>query len=246
MPRTPTHLIVGLLTAAVLAGCGTAAPEPRQTTQSSTLGSAPGFVVSDAQFEQIFPNRDKFYSYGSLVRAFDAFPVFATVGDEDTRKREAAAFFANVYHETQGLRLVVEANTANYGNYCDAGLSYGCPAGRDSYYGRGPVQLSWNYNYRAAGDSIGLDLLDDPGVVKRDETVAWKTALWFWNTQASAMSATAHSAMGDGQGFGATIRVFNGALECDGHNAAQVQDRVDAYLRIAGVLGVSPGENLRC
>lgn len=249
MTRKPQRLIAGLLTAAVVVGCGTAntAPDPLQTARSSsTVGAATGFIVSKAQFEQMFPDRDKFYSYDGLVRELDAFPSFATVGDDDTRKREAAAFFANVDHETDGLRGVVEANTANYGNYCDASFSYGCPAGRDAYYGRGPVQLSWNYNYHAAGASLGLDLLNDPSIVQRDETVAWKTALWFWNTQASGTPTTAHGAMVDGQGFGATIRVFNGRLECDGHNPDQVQDRADAYLRITGVLGVSPGDNLRC
>jgi predicted chitinase len=242
-------MIAGLLTVFVVAGCGTSnkAPDPFQTGRSPSASSAaPGFIVSKAQFEQMFPDRDTFYSYDGLVGVLGAFPSFTTIGDDNTRKREAAAFFANVDHETDGLRVLVEADAANYGNYCDESVSYGCPAGHDAYYGRGPVQLSWNYNYRAAGASLGIDLLNDPDIVQRDETVAWKTALWFWNTQASGTPTTAHRAMVDGQGFGATIRVFNGALECDGHNPDEVSDRVAAYLRITGVLGVSPGENQRC
>jgi predicted chitinase len=174
------------------------------------------------------------------------FPSFATTGDHEARLREAAAYFANIAHETDGLRTVVEADPANYDNYCDMSVPYGCPAGHAAYFGRGPVQLSWNYNYHAAGLALGLDLLADPGLVQRDEGVAWKTALWFWNTQAAGTSSTAHSAILGRGGFGETIRIINGALECDGQNPAEVQDRVDAYQRITTLLGVAPGENLRC
>jgi hypothetical protein len=253
MTRIARLLIAGLLATATVTGCGggakpvnpfptgdAGAPEP------SGPGRSAEFVVSQAQFEQMFPDRDPFYDYDGLMRSIGSFPSFATTGDHATRLREAAAFFANIDHETDGLRVLVEANTANYGNYCDAGKPYGCPAGNDAYFGRGPVQLSWNYNYRAAGDALGLDLLTDPGVVARDEGVAWKTALWFWNTQASGSPQTAHGAMVGGAGFGATIRVFNGEQECDGHNPQQVRDRVDSYQRITKLLGVAPGDNLSC
>ncbi|MFE2597800.1 chitinase [Streptomyces sp. NPDC059396] len=91
-----------------------------------------------------------------------AYPKFAASGDHTTRKREAAAFLANVSHETVGLRNVVERNTSNYPHYCDSSQPYGCPAGQSAYYGRGPLQLSWNFNYKAAGDALGIDLLHDP------------------------------------------------------------------------------------
>ncbi len=79
------------------------------------------------------------------------------------KKQEAAAFLANVSHETGGLVHVVEQNQANYPHYCDWGQPYGCPAGQAAYYGRGPIQLSWNFNYKAAGDALGIDLLNNPG-----------------------------------------------------------------------------------
>ena len=161
-------------------------------------------------------------------------------------RREAAAFLANVYHETEGLKYVVEQNTAAYSTYCDPAKPYGCPAGNDAYYGRGPVMLSWNYNYRSAGVALNIDLLADSGLVQRDTAVAWKTALWFWNTQASGTAGTAHDDMVDNRGFGETIRVFNGVQECDGHNREQVQNRVDDYLRITSLLRVSPGDNVSC
>ncbi|MEU5538782.1 glycoside hydrolase family 19 protein [Streptomyces sp. NPDC020362] len=204
------------------------------------------FVVSEAQFNQMFPNRNPFYTYSGLVAALSAYPGFANTGSDTVRKQEAAAFLANVSHETGGLVYVVEQNTANYPHYCDWSQPYGCPAGQSAYYGRGPLQLSWNFNYKAAGDALGIDLLNNPSLVQTDASVAWKTGLWYWNTQSGPGTMTPHNAMVGSAGFGQTIRSINGSLECDGKNPAQVQSRVDAYQRIVQILGTSAGGNLYC
>ncbi|WP_269745428.1 chitinase [Paenibacillus sp. P22] len=120
------------------------------------------------------------------------------------------------------------------------------PAPGKQYYGRGPLQLSWNYNYGAAGIALGLPLLNNPDLVAQDASVAWKTALWFWNTQTGAGTMTGHNAMVNSKGFGETIRTINGALECNGRNPMQVQSRTVQYKRIASILGVTPGDNLGC
>ena len=204
------------------------------------------FVVSEAQFNQMFPSRNSFYSYSGLTAALSAYPGFANTGSDTTKKQEAAAFLANVNHETGGLVYIVEQNTANYPTYCDWSQSYGCPAGQAAYYGRGPIQLSWNFNYKAAGDALGIDLLNNPWLVQNDSAVAWKTALWYWNTQTGPGSMTPHNAMVNGAGFGQTIRSINGSIECDGKSPAQVQSRVDAYTRFTSILGTSTGANLYC
>ncbi|WP_046257372.1 chitinase [Streptomyces sp. WM6386] len=210
-------------------------------------GTTPsGFVVSEAQFNQMFPNRNSFYTYGGLTAALSAYPGFAGTGSDTVKKQEAAAFLANVNHETGGLVHIVEQNTANYPTYCDWSRPYGCPAGQAAYYGRGPIQLSWNFNYKAAGDALGIDLLGNPWLVQNDSAVAWKTGLWYWNTQSGPGTMTPHNAMVDQAGFGQTIRSINGSLECDGKNPAQVQSRVDAYNRFTSILGVAPGANLYC
>jgi predicted chitinase len=209
-------------------------------------GNPGGFVVTNAQFDSMFPNRNPFYTYSGLVAALSAYPAFAGAGSDTVRRQEAAAFLANVNHETGGLVYVVEQNTANYPHYCDWGQPFGCPAGQAAYYGRGPMQLSWNYNYRAAGDALGIDLLNDPWRVEREAAVAWKTGIWFWMTSTGAGSMTGHNAMVNGAGFGQTIRTINGALECDGKRPDLVQARVAAYQRFTGLLGVPPGGNLYC
>jgi predicted chitinase len=205
-----------------------------------------GFVVSESQFNQMFPGRNSFYTYSGLVAAMSAFPGFAKTGSDTVRKQEAAAFLANVHHETGGLVYVVEQNTANYPHYCDWSQSFGCPAGQAAYYGRGPIQLSWNFNYNAAGNALGIPLLTNPWLVERDAAVAWKTGLWYWNTQTGPGTMTGHNAMVNGAGFGQTIRSINGSLECDGRNPAQVQSRVNNYQKFVGLLGVPAGANLYC
>jgi predicted chitinase len=218
----------------------------QQWNTEQVTGSGVGFVVSEAQFDQMFPDRNPFYTYDGLVAAIAAYPAFATTGGETVQQQEAAAFLANVSHETAGLVYVVEQDTANYPNYCDPGQPYGCPAGNAAYYGRGPLQLSWNFNYKAAGDALGVDLLDNPDLAATDAAVSWKTALWYWITQNGPNTITAHDAMVNGAGFGQTIRSINGTLECDGSNPGEMQDRVNLYTQFTQILGVAPGANLTC
>ncbi|GHJ47603.1 chitinase [Catellatospora sp. TT07R-123] len=217
--------------------------QPPASTPPTNPG---GFVVSEAQFNQMFPGRNSFYTYSGLVAALSAYPAFAGTGSDTVRKQEAAAFLANVSHETGGLVYIVEQNTANYPHYCDYTQSYGCPAGQAAYYGRGPIQLSWNFNYNAAGNALGLPLLTNPWLVETDASVAWKTGIWYWMTQNGPGTMTPHNAMVNGAGFGETIRSINGSLECNGGNPGQVQSRVSKYQQFVGVLGVPAGNNLSC
>ncbi len=207
-------------------------------------GDPSGFVVSSAQFNQMFPNRNPFYTYAGLVDAMAKFPAFAKTGSDTVRRQEAAAFLANAHHETGGLVHVTEVNKSN--DLCDESQPYGCPAGTYAYYGRGPIQLSWNFNYKAAGDALGLNLLANPYLVEQQSSVAWQTALWYWMTQNGPGTMTPHAAMVNGRGFGETIRSINGSIECNGGNPAQVQSRVNSYQSFTSILGVNAGGNLYC
>ncbi|MFF0446527.1 glycoside hydrolase family 19 protein [Streptomyces sp. NPDC004609] len=204
------------------------------------------FVVSEAQFNQMFPKRNPFYTYKGLTDAMKAFPKFAHTGTDTMRKQEAAAFLANISHETGGLFYIKEINEDNYPHYCDRDQPYGCPAGQAAYYGRGPIQLSWNFNYKTAGDYLGIDLLQDPWEVERNPAVAMMTGLWYWNTQDGPGPVTGHDAMVSGAGFGQSIRSINGALECDGKNPRQVESRITRYRNFTQILGVPMGSNISC
>ncbi|MFD0427911.1 chitinase [Streptomyces zhihengii] len=202
-------------------------------------------MVSEAQFNEMFPNRNAFYTYSGLTAALDAYPGFSNTGSDTVKKQEAAAFLANVSHETGGLVHIVEQNQANYPHYCDTTQPYGCPAGNDKYYGRGPVQLSWNFNYKAAGDALGIDLLNNPDLVQNDAAVAWKTGLWYWNTQSGPGTMTPHDAMVNGAASARPYAPSTAAWSATGQ-PGQVQSRIDNYQRFTQLLGVEPGGNLSC
>ncbi len=81
-------------------------------------------MVSRAQYQRMFPDKNAFYTYDALVGAMNRFPGFARTGTETVKKQEAAAFLANVSHETGGLRHIVEQDTSNYPKYCDTGPAH--------------------------------------------------------------------------------------------------------------------------
>lgn len=123
--------------------------------------------------------------------------------------------------------------------YCDSALAP-CAAGQQ-YYGRGPIQLSWNYNYQAAGKALGFDGINNPDIVASNATLSFETAVWYW------MTHTCHDAMVNGKGFGATINAINGGLECGPEaNQAQQQNRINLYKSFCSIFGVDPGGNLTC
>ncbi|WP_394621152.1 chitinase [Lentzea sp. JNUCC 0626] len=207
--------------------------------------TAAPYIISDAQFNQMFPSRNSFYTLAGLRNAINWSGRFANEGSDTIKKQELAAFLANVSHETGGLYYIREINQS--GDYCDESKPYGCPAGTRQYYGRGPIQLSWNYNYKAAGDYLGIsDLLQRPDQVATNATTAWKTAIWYWMTQNGPGTMTPHAAMTGSRGFGQTIRSINGSLECGGRNPGAVESRVSKYRQFTGIIGVAQGSNLYC
>jgi chitinase len=118
--------------------------------------------------------------------------------------------------------------------------------------------LCRNYNYGAASVPVGYDILSNPNQVANDPTLAFKTALWFWTTAASATEPSCHDVMvgnwtpsstdvADGRepGFGETINIINGGIECGQPNTA-ASNRINYYENFCSQLNVSPGSNLDC
>ncbi|XP_027149796.1 endochitinase EP3-like [Coffea eugenioides] len=201
-------------------------------------------VVTDAFFSGISDQAGSscagkgFYTRSAFLEAQNLYSEFGTVGSVDDSKREIAAFFAHVTHETGHMCYIEEIDGPSK-DYCDeSNTQYPCTPGK-GYYGRGPIQISWNFNYGPAGESIGFDGLTEPETVATDNVISFKTALWFWMNNC-------HDLITSGQGFGATIRAVNGQLECDGANPDTVSARVEYYAEYCNQLGVDPGDNLRC
>ena len=270
--------------------------------------------LSEKQFNDLFPQRDKFYSYAAFIKAINEmsrikvkivrraasvyqftrtdkktgkavvvrqdpdwnegwakkkpdssytidYSNFCTEGSTQTCKKELAAFFAHIAHETRhgenekyndGLMLIHESNTTL--SYVNDNDTYP-PAPGKKYYGRGPIQLSYNGNYGYASDCIFGNknlLLNNPDLVETDPVTAFKTAIYFWMTP-QTYKPSAHDVMtGKWQpnaadkaanrlpGFGMTIDIVNGELECNkGENVYSMNDRIGFYQYFLKKFGAS-------
>lgn len=80
-----------------------------------------------------------------------------------TDLREAAYLLATVHHETARTYLPVREAYWLSEDWRRTHLRY------YPWYGRGYVQLTWERNYRHAGERIGLDLTTDPDVVMQPQ-----------------------------------------------------------------------------
>ncbi|RZC64096.1 hypothetical protein C5167_025857 [Papaver somniferum] len=180
-----------------------------------------------------------FYSHGAFLDALSSYDRFGRAGTQDDSKREIAAFFAHASHETERFCFTEEKDGATK-YYCnETDLQYPCAPGK-LYYGRGPLQLTWNYNYGPAGQENNFDGLNNPEIVANDPAVSFRTALWYW-------MRSVHKIITSGQGFRATIEAINGALECGNlAESGKVESRVNYYTTYCSQLKVAPGDNLRC
>ena len=278
------------------------------SSNSNTNNVAPKISVtsflSEKQFNDLFPQRDPFYTYAAFIKAVKAMALikvkvvrraisvyqftrtdkstgqstvirqdedwnedwakkkpdssyvidydnFCSEKDIQTDKKELAAFFAQIAHETRhgengkyndGLMLIHESNTTL--PYVADNDAYPAVPGH-KYYGRGPMQLSYNGNYGYASDCIFGDkkmLLNNPGLVETDPVIAFETAIYFWMTP-QTYKPSAHDVMtskwqpnaadkaaGRTPGFGMTINIINGQVECGkGDNMESMNDRIGFY-----------------
>jgi len=258
---------------------------PTPAPSQSSGGNGIGAWFSLADFEAFFPNINNaactganFFTHDALVQAAKAFPSFANSGNIDQDKLELAAFLGQTSHETTGGWATAPGGPQAWGycfkeergcetgsctGYCAAGnpcASQGfdctCAAGQ-TYQGRGPVQLSWNYNYAAFSQYIYGDasvLINDPSQVATNATLAYQAGLWFWMTAQNpkpschdAMTGAwqptaADTAVGRVPGYGMVTNIINGGLECSMPTNSKVVDRVEYYKRYAGVLNVAVDE----
>ncbi|CAL5050250.1 unnamed protein product [Urochloa decumbens] len=248
-------------------------------SQCTACGSGVGSIVSQSLFDQMLLHRNDsacpakgFYTYAAFIAAANSFHGFGTTGSLDTQKREVAVFLAQTSHETTGGfgwptapdgpyswgYCFKEENGGGAGaDYCQPSTRWPCAAGK-KYYGRGPVKISYNYNYGPAGQAIGQNLLGNPDLVATDATVSFKTAIWFWMTPQSPKPSSqdvitgqwtptiADVFVGRLPGYGLITNIINGGHEC-GHGVnSLVTDRIGFYMRYCDILGVSYGANLDC
>lgn len=206
------------------------------------------------------------------------FADFLNTNSEQNNKRELAAFLANISKETTGgWQMPIgggsEGDYANWGLYFVHEVGYNSSNGAGTYsqasstyppnpnvgyYGRGPIQLSWNYNYGQFSKFLYNDisvLLDNPDLVQQDGVLAFKSAIWFW-MMPQCPKPSCHQVMqgvwlpesGEYaapkmylQGFAHTNNIINGGLECRSSSSPAFTQKVvlrselyKHYLRILG------------
>lgn len=211
------------------------------------------------------------------------FADFVNTNSATNNKRELAAFLANISKETTGgwqtpvggnspgdyaqwgLYFVHEVgytNTNSAGTYSQVSTEYPANPAK-GYYGRGPIQLSWNYNYGQFSKFLYNDvsvLLNNPDLVQQDGVLAFKSAIWFW-MMPQCPKPSCHQAMQElwlpqtgeytatkmyKKGFAHTNNIINGGLECRNTSTAAFTQKVvlrsELYKYYLGILGVSASE----
>lgn len=242
--------------------------------------------LNEKKWNELFPNRLKqkvkslntsttdFYSLKAFVTAACHFPDFLT-GSSVTQKRELAAFLANIAQETSGgwadapggyfkwgLYFAEEKQDSIKNIYADITKKNYPPVNGKSYLGRGPKQLSWNYNYGQFSEAwfgVKDSLLNHPEMLVQDPVLSFASAIWFWMTP-QFPKPSCHDIMtgnwkptandlqkGRIPGFGATVNVINGGVECgNGTELEKTGYRYKYYLYFCQYFHVSPGDNISC
>ena len=124
-------------------------------------------ILPESRFMALFPDKNAAYTYTNFLRAIGKFP--AICNNTSNCPKILAVMFAHFQQETAGLFFLEEINK---GAYCATwtdwvAAAYPCTEGKE-YYGRGALQLSWNYNYGAFSNAMYGDasvLLEKPELV---------------------------------------------------------------------------------
>jgi len=255
------------------------------------------FILSEDNYEELFPRRHPSYTYTRFIQAIGIFPaVCSYVGSEkqsdDICRKTLATMFAHFAQETgnhnpsdkeyeewrQGLAALREQGCTDtspgcgYNENCEDKDSltkkWACGTDRSGkwkkYYGRGAKQLSYNFNYGQFSQAMfgdGRILLDHPDFVA-DTWLNMASATWFYATPQPPKPSMLHVIDGTWvpnqedrrngikPGFGATINIINGGLECnkpDGRESNQARNRIEYYKQFAWYLYVDyEDEELGC
>lgn len=225
------------------------------------------------------PNGQWYYTYDNLIAGMAKMEKFASDSSENTNKLEIAAFLANIAQET-GVGIEADPDYGGPGcfiqeinkygstdyNSSACGVDYTCAAA--GYCGRGPHQLSWNYNYKSFGEAmdVGLEYVTDPDILTKTPDIGIAGSIWFWghaelntdwpsdipfkpsahNVIVGKWTPTERDATICGRtraSLGVITNIINGGLECGDRSTAagraNAAKRVTYFNNIAGVLGAT-------
>ncbi len=179
------------------------------------------------QLQQIFPNARSLA--GVFICALNEAMLNRKI---DTPKR-AAAFLAQVGHESGELRYVRELGSDQYLSKYDNGILAArlgntpeADGDGQKYRGRGLIQITGRRNYLACSQALFGDdrLLGQPQLLEQPQW-ACESAAWFW--QSNGLNELA-----DKDQFTTITRRINGGLN-------GLEDRLQVWARAKSVLCVS-------
>ena len=133
--------------------------------------------ITTQQLLQILPNA------GHVAGVFA--PVLNTAMNryQIVGLKRVAAFIAQIGHESGQLKYVKEiwgptAAQARYEGRADLGNTQ--PGDGSKYRGRGLIQITGRANYKACGEALELDLINQPELLEKPQHAAMSAA-WFWS-----------------------------------------------------------------
>lgn len=167
------------MNASDLKALATAKPVKKPTsTGNKTLAGRPEreAPVLDANQQLRFTKNSKMDKLASLARK-----RWAT--DPNT-EWWVAAFMAQIAHESAEMTASTERGRSSYFDRYDGRKDLGNvrPGDGRRFRGRGWIQLTGRYNYRKAGEALGIDLENNPELAAEPDT-ANQIALWYFDTR---------------------------------------------------------------
>ena len=132
--------------------------------------------ITAQQLLQILPNA------GQVAGVF--VPVLSTAMSryQIVGAKRIAAFIAQIGHESGQLKYVKEIwgptkAQARYEGRADLGNTV--QGDGSKYRGRGLIQITGRANYKACGEALGLDLINHPELLEKQQHTCMSAA-WFW------------------------------------------------------------------
>ncbi|CEP03390.1 hypothetical protein PBRA_003150 [Plasmodiophora brassicae] len=223
---------------------------PRADAQQSSIAS----LIPESVFDSLLSTSTTceghgVYTYSAFIQAASAFPLFGNQGTLQNRLTDIAGFLAHAVHESGSFCYVNELGYTTPATYCSQTPQWPCYPSAN-YHGRGPLQLSWNFNYIAFGQTLtsaqSVQLYQNPDMLSSSPDLLFRSALWFYMTPQSPKDSMHNVLIQSPPQFGQSISIINGGLECNGNNPAQAQDRITQFKRICQLLGCDPGPYLTC
>jgi hypothetical protein len=230
-------------------------------------------ILTEDMWNELFPNRcgvaptgvnsasewgrGDFYTLEAFAAAARHFPNFLNEGSAEIRRRELAAFLAHVAHETGELRYLEQITIPH--SYSVNNKDYPPVEGRD-YRGRGPIQLSYNYNYGQFSKAYFGNtqaLLERPELLAEDAEISFASAIWFWMTPQLPKPSCHDVIVGSWNptamdveykrfpGFGLTLNIIN-APQCGQPTPLHAKRRYDYYDKFCRYFNTSKGDYCDC